>query len=64
METAQRRPEYKLRRHVGRNGLPGGGTPLNEGRSISSGDTANAPAWTRSRIRSLNEGRSISSGDT
>ena len=62
---AQRRPEYKLRRHSGR--CPNGRCPmttLNEGRSISSGDTTSAAAAIAGRSTSLNEGRSISSGDT
>ena len=69
---AQRRPEHKLRRHA--KDLPDtrprrhAPAPLNEGRSISSGDTL-LRALHRSEpgtalATSLNEGRSISSGDT
>ena len=38
-------------------------TTLNEGRSISSGDTPGQAETTASQPRALNEGRSISSGD-
>ena len=65
-EIAQRRPEYKLRRHVPVHisVLWEGGGSLNEGRSINSGDTCPASPSSGSRSRSLNEGRSINSGDT
>ena len=44
--------------------MPGRTPPLNEGRSISSGDTAAPPEAGVPPHAALNEGRSISSGDT
>ena len=64
---AQRRPEHKLRRHVRISPWQYYATctpTLNEGRSISSGDTRAAGSWLPKWLNALNEGRSISSGDT
>ena len=63
--SAQRRPEHKLRRHRRRRArrIPRWAA-LNEGRSISSGDTADVVVEAPPFPRPLNEGRSISSGDT
>ena len=65
-ESAQRRPEYKLRRHVvepAREGARRELLPLNEGRSINSGDTLTG-SGVAPNLAALNEGRSINSGDT
>ena len=63
-DCAQRRPDHKLRRHTTwRGGSCSRRRTLNEGRSISSGDTCIPACW-RAELYPLNEGRSISSGDT
>ena len=64
--SAQRRPEHKLRRHPAEQQAKKAppAPPLNEGRSISSGDTPQRNSHLLCRRGPLNEGRSISSGDT
>ena len=65
VNSAQRRPEYKLRRHqMARPMVCASSGPLNEGRSINSGDTRPPTRPAAPTRRSLNEGRSINSGDT
>ncbi len=62
---AQRRPEHELRRHPGcSRAPPRHPRPLNEGRSMNSGDTASRSWGSLTPPRSLNEGRSMNSGDT
>ena len=48
MRTAQRRPESELRRHpnLRTDKLISGQEPLNEGRSLNSGDTTPIPSGT------------------
>ena len=62
---AQRRPESELRRHAAideRRPLTAG--PLNEGRSLNSGDTRPLTVLDVHPPGPLNEGRSLNSGDT
>ena len=62
--NAQRRPESELRRHVRiRSWKPARSAPLNEGRSLNSGDTP-ATGSQAAGGPPLNEGRSLNSGDT